>query len=138
MIRAVIDTSVLVSAFIGHPEAAPSRIVSAWRDGRFTMVASPELLAELADVLARPKIAHWADGGRGAAYAGGFAATAEVHADPPAAPATRDPKDDYIIALARVSGAKVVVSVDRDLLDAEFDDVAVIRPAEFLDRLEAG
>lgn len=135
MIRAVIDTSVLVSAFIGHPDGAPSQVVAAWRDRRYTMVASSLLLAELAEVLERPKFARWADEGRGAAYAAAFSGRSEIHADPPAAPATRDPGDDYLIALARAANADVVASVDRDLLEASVDDVVVLRPAEFLARL---
>lgn len=41
MIRAVVDTSVLVSAFIGGPENAPALTVQRIREGRLTLVASP-------------------------------------------------------------------------------------------------
>lgn len=37
-------------------------------------------------------------------------------------PATRDPDDDYLIALARAARADLIVSVDRDLLDADLED----------------
>lgn len=137
MIRAVIDTSVLVSAFIGQPDAAPAQVVRAWRDRRFTLVVSPQLLAEVAEVLERPKFGRWADEGRGAAYAAAFAARAEIHSDPAPTPATRDPKDDYLIALARQAAVDAVVSVDRDLLEADVNDVAIITPAEFLAQLDA-
>lgn len=135
MIRAVIDTSVLVSAFIGHPDAAPSQVVAAWRDRRLILVASPRLLAELAEVLARPKFARWADEGRGLAYAAAFAAQAEIHPDSSVESLTRDPDDDYLIALARAAGADLLVSVDRDLLDADVGDLVVAAPAELLRRL---
>jgi hypothetical protein len=65
---AVVDPSVLVSAFLGRPDAAPGRLVSAWRDGHFTMIVCPLLLDELADVLARPKFERWASGDCGLAY----------------------------------------------------------------------
>lgn len=132
MIRAVIDTSVLVSAFIGHPGAAPAEVVAAWRDRRFTLIMSPHLLGELTEVLARPKLARWADEGRGAAYATAFGAQAELHADVAAEPATRDPSDDYLIALARSADADLLVSVDRDLTEAHLDDITVVTPAGFL------
>jgi putative PIN family toxin of toxin-antitoxin system len=132
VIRAVVDTSVLVSAFIGRPEAAPSQLVAAWRDRRFTLIASPQLLAELDEVLARPKFARWSDEGRGQAYAAAFAARAELHLDPPAAAATRDPGDDYIVALARATAADMIVSVDRDLLEAEAPDLVFCTPADLL------
>lgn len=55
MTRAVIDTSVLVSALIGSPSGGPALVVEAVRNRRLTFVASPGLLDELAVVLARPK-----------------------------------------------------------------------------------
>jgi len=57
VIRAVVYPSVLVSAFIGSPEAGPGKLVDAWRDGRFVMIVSPLLLTELAETLGRPKFA---------------------------------------------------------------------------------
>lgn len=137
MIRAVVDTSVLVSAFIGRPDAAPSQIVGSWRDRRLTLVASPRLLDELTEVLARPKFDRWAGDGRGAAYAAAFAARCELHADSPAAPATRDPDDDFLVALARSASVDLLVSVDRDLLAAGLKDVTVVRPDELMNRLDA-
>lgn len=68
MTRAVVDTSVLVSALIGDPDAGPGRLVDAWREQRFVLVVSPNLLAELREVLARPKLERWAGEGRGQAY----------------------------------------------------------------------
>lgn len=135
MIRAVVDTSVLVSAFIGHPDAAPARVVQAIRDGRVVFVASPQLLAELAGVLERPKVERWAAGGRGKAFAAGLAAVAEIHPDVDApAVATRDRADDYLVALALAHGAELIVSLDRDLLDEDVG-IATVSPAELLQRL---
>jgi predicted nucleic acid-binding protein len=47
----------------------------------------------------------------------------------------RDPEDDYLVALARATGADALVSVDRDLLDASVDDLNICTPAAFLERL---
>lgn len=55
MLRAVVDTNVLVSGTIqnsGHP----SRIINAWRDGLFLLVSSPPILIEIERVLHYPKI----------------------------------------------------------------------------------
>lgn len=136
MIRAVVDTSVLVSAFVGNPDAGPGQLVEAWRDQRFELVVSPRLLAELREVLARPKLARWADDGRAEAYVEAFAAQSEECADAEKPPpsAVRDP-DDYLVDLLRRSGAEVLVSVDRDLLDAQLAGVTVLDPAQFLSHL---
>jgi uncharacterized protein len=53
-VRAVLDPNVLVSAAIS-PAGQPRQILTAWIDERFELIASPALLDELADVLARPK-----------------------------------------------------------------------------------
>jgi predicted nucleic acid-binding protein len=48
----------------------------------------------------------------------------------------RDPEDDYLVALMRATQADFLVSLDRDLLDAQLDDVAAIDPAVFVGRLK--
>jgi len=137
VIRAVVDPSVFVSAFIGNPDAGPGRLVDAWRDRRFVLIVSPLLLAELGEVLSRPKFARWAKDGRGDAYVSGFAARSEHQLDPsqPPTPAVRDPDDDYLVALMRATQADVLVSLDRDLLDAQLDDITVVDPAVFIGQL---
>jgi len=136
VIRAVVDPSVLVSAFIGATEAAPGRLVTAWSEARFVLIACPELLAELGDVLGRPKFAAWSADGRAVAYVAAFAAGSERHPDPAEVIASvRDPADDYLVALAREAHADSLVSLDRDLLDAGLTDIATERPAACLARL---
>jgi putative PIN family toxin of toxin-antitoxin system len=136
VIAAVVDPSVLVSAFIGRPDAAPGLLVNAWREERFTMVVCPLLLDELAQVLARPKFGRWAAHDRGTAYVAAFAARSAHHPDPTIQTAiVRDPKDDYLVALARAANADVLVSIDNDLLEAPVDDVTTCRPEILLDRL---
>ena len=104
MIRAVVDPSVLVSAFIGRQGSIPDQVVREWRSGRYELIVSPALLAELAAVLARPKFAHAGRDRRAedfvdALRAGGTLA-ADVSGDEPI---TRDPDDDYLITLARAT-----------------------------------
>lgn len=82
MKRAVVDPSVLISAFVGNPDAGPAQLVAAWTEQRFVMVTSPRLLAELDGVLSRPKFAHRTHHGRGTAYVAAFASRSEQHPDP--------------------------------------------------------
>lgn len=51
---------------------------------------------------------------------------------------TRDPDDDYLVALARKSDADVLVTGDRDLLDLEQIDVEVLAPREFVEQFDTG
>ncbi len=52
---AVVDTSVLVSAFL-NPEGFPARVLAAAQRRRFTLVTSAPLLEELREVLSRPRL----------------------------------------------------------------------------------
>jgi putative PIN family toxin of toxin-antitoxin system len=52
-VRAVIDTNVLLSGLLWH--GAPHALIQCVRGGTLTLVSSPELLAELADVVGRAK-----------------------------------------------------------------------------------
>lgn len=133
MIRAVVDPSVLVSAFIGNPEAGPGSLITAWRDRRFVLVVSPLLLDELTDVLGRSKFDRWSSEGRAAAYIAALRARSEHRSDEPSAQPVevRDPDDHYLVTLAREALADYLVSVDGDLLDAALD-VEVVDPAFFV------
>jgi putative PIN family toxin of toxin-antitoxin system len=138
VIRAVVDPGVLVSAFIGRQGSVPDRIVRAWRAGRIELVVSPALLDELSDVLARPKFAGAAREGRAMDFVGALRVGASTVSDQPGTEAiTRDPKDDYLVRLARSSAATALVSGDRDLLEANIGDVEVLTPRAFIDRVDA-
>jgi putative PIN family toxin of toxin-antitoxin system len=135
-VRAVLDANVLVSAAIS-PAGPPRQILSAWLKERFELIASPALLEELVDVLARPKFRRFITTSVAAEFIDGLATDAIVVADPPEPPeVSPDPDDDYLIALARVAGADYLISGDRHLLDLTDPDPRVLTPGQFLDLLE--
>ncbi len=135
MTRAVVDVSVLVSAAITPRNTPPHQVVQAWADRRFDLITSPRLLDELARVLARPKLARYITPATTASFVSALERDAVLAQDPTdVPPATRDPDDDYLVALARAAGAQIIVSSDRDLLEAEVGDIAVLSPRDFLAR----
>lgn len=138
MTRAVIDPNVLVSAFISQRGGSPDRLVRAWREGAFELVVSPQLIAELTEVLARPKFATQAAEGRADAYVAAFAGDA-IHLDdvthPPEVSPDRD--DDYLIALARAARADVIVSGDNHLLGLADLEPPVVTPRQIIEQLAA-
>jgi uncharacterized protein len=136
-VRAVLDPNVLVSAAISTA-GPPRQIVGAWVDRRFELIASPALLGELRDVLARPKFRRWISTATAADLIAGLADDALVVEDPPAlAELSPDPDDDYLIALARAASADYLVSGDRHLLDLADPNPPVLTPREFLELLGA-
>ncbi len=50
-------------------------------------------------------------------------------------PVCRDPKDDHRFVLAEASGATLLVSGDRDVLETSYGAVAVMSPHQALDSI---
>lgn len=115
--QVVLDPNVLISALIS-PAGPPREILMAWTQGRFDLIVSPLLIGELRDVLARRRLRRWVSEAAAAEYVDGLTDAAQVVADPPAQPGlSPDPDDDYLITLARASGADYLVSGDHHLTD---------------------
>jgi len=134
--RAVLDPNVPVSAFISQRGGSPDHIVRAWREGAFELVVSPQLISELADVLARPKFALQAADGRAEDFIAALAGDAIQIGDPPDPPAASpDRGDDYLIALARAARADVIVSGDSHLTQLTALIPPVLTPRQFAERL---
>lgn len=56
-IKVVVDTSVFIAALLSkNPDSNPNQVLNAWRNGKFTLVTSPQLLQELVIVLSRQTI----------------------------------------------------------------------------------
>jgi putative PIN family toxin of toxin-antitoxin system len=136
VLRVVVDPNVFVSAVI-KPAGVSAEVVRAGLAGRFRVVVSPTLIGELVDVLARPKLQPYASPDEVATLVDAIVGTAEEHADPAIRTRRlRDPDDEYLVALAMATGADLVVSGDRDLLDGAVA-VDVVSPRELFDRLHS-
>lgn len=135
MVRAVLDTNVLVAAVLSR-QGAPARLLRAWRDGLLEVVVSPLLLDEFGRVLAYPKLRSRITQRQAEAYVAMVAAGGEHHDDPETPPPVRcrDPDDDYLLALAAASSAYLVTG-DDDLLSLA-PKVPVHDPAALLAILE--
>lgn len=133
--RVVIDPNVFISATI-TPNGALGPIISLVDDGTLVPVVTQLLVDEVVDVLGRPKLSKYVKPGAGAAFVEQMRRLGEWHADivnPPTV--TRDPKDDYLVALARAAGVKAITSGDDDLHAATDLGVEVLTPRELLTRL---
>jgi putative PIN family toxin of toxin-antitoxin system len=134
----VADTNVLVAAAI-TPRGLCGRLLDAALDGRWQLVASPQLLAELETVIARDKFRRWLSEDEVARFAADVSVLANVVPDPPAAssPETADPKDDFLVALTRVANVVALISGDPHLTELVDLGPPVLTPAAFLDRLQS-
>ena len=135
--KVVLDANVLVSAAI---QTGPSyRLVARWLDqGDLEVVICPVLLAEVEDVLDRPRLRQRVDPELAQLYMATVRRIADVVTDPaPIAATTRDADDDYLVALAREHGVDWIVTGDKDLLEWEDQTPPVITPAVFEQMLES-
>jgi len=135
-VRAVIDTNVLVSGLL-VAEGPPRQVLDAWLDNRFTLVTSPYQLEELTHVLAYPRVAERIRLAPAelAAILSGLMTLAVVTPGQLRRPgATRDPKDDAIVACAEEGEAEYIVSGDHDLLAlGEYHGIETVTPRRFLE-----
>lgn len=137
MLRAVLDANVYVSAFV-RPEGPPGRIVERLlRHQAFELVLSAEIVAEVLQALAYPKVLK---GARTKVepdlWFEDIVMLAEFVADQPIESVSEDRDDDKYIAAAIEGRASLVVSGDPDLLDIkEHAGVRIVSPRAFLDLL---
>ena len=134
MIRAVIDTSVLIRYLIEPSAAIKELIEKRWLGTELQMVTAPDLIAELENVLGRAYIQTLIRPEEGEAILDAITLKADVL--PPLGPVpayTRDPKDDKFIACALAGDANYVISEDKDMLVlAVVGDVRIVTPYDFL------
>lgn len=137
MIRAVVDPGVLVSGLIS-PNGAPARIARFFAEGAFDLIVSPALLTELEDVVQRPHLVERLPARDADRLLMRIRAAAVVVEDPPILRGvTPDPKDDYLVSLARAAGADLIVSGDRHLTGLPDAEPRVLTPRAFVDLLDS-
>jgi len=129
--RAVLDPGVLVSALIA-PNGRPAKLLERAQVGEFELVASPQLLAELEDVLRRDKFRRYVDIETVELFLELVRSEATVVPDPgePAPLNSSDADDDHLLALAYAQKA-ILVSGDSHLLDLT-GGAPICAPADFL------
>ena len=129
--RAVLDVNVIISALLA-PRGTPAKVLRAWLDGAFELVASDALVAELQLAMAYPKLRTRIDAAEAQELIELLRREAQLIGDSDDPPSIRspDPGDDYLIALAAVAQA-ALVSGDAHLLGLA-EHLPVYSPAEFL------
>jgi putative PIN family toxin of toxin-antitoxin system len=134
-VRAVLDTNVLVSAFISKEPSPPAVLGRLLREGRFELVTSQALLAELEGVLTRPKLEQRlrATGAFPPDVAGLSELADVVQSARPIVGVLRDADDHAVLEAAVAASVDYIVSGDAELLElGEFEGIRVLTPARFL------
>lgn len=135
--RAVIDTGVFVSALI-RKQGTIGDVLRALRDGRFTAIYTTDIVVEIIDVLGREKFRakYHIEPDDITTLVNLIRLRGELVTPTKKVTACRDPKDDKFLEAALVAKADCIVSGDADLLVLNpFEEIPILRPAEFLARL---
>lgn len=137
MIRAVIDTNILIRALI-KPLGTVGPVLTRLRAGAFELITSEPLLEELTAKLALPRIRdkyHLTDEDIEALLAL-IALRGQIVYPERAISVCRDPKDDMVLEAAVAGEADYIVTGDEDLLVlGDFEGIEITSPHVFLERL---
>ncbi len=134
--RVVLDTNVLIGAVItkGTP---PDRLYQAWLRGEIELVTSIPQIAEMADVLVRPRLQRFLDANEAKAIVENIGTRALILDDLPAVNLSPDPTDNAILATAIAGKADLIVSGDKKHMLAlgTVEGIPVVTARESLDRM---
>lgn len=131
-IKVVIDTNIFVSAHIA-PGKVIQKIIDEWVEGKFTLVISKLILAEIIEVFKRKeidleKIGKLLDLISRKAVLVEPKMKIEVVKD--------DPEDNKFLECAVKGNAKYIVSGDKHLLSLkQFKNIQIIEPKKFIELL---
>lgn len=117
--RVIVDTNILLSALI-NPHGLPAQVIDAWRGVRFDLITSRDQLLELGEVARRPHLRKYIVPARVGRFINDLRELAEVLSRLPRVDRSRDPGDNFLLAMAQASGADYLVTGDKhDVLALE-------------------
>jgi len=131
VIKAVLDTNVLVSALLFKGEL--SRLADLWKRGVFIPVLTRETFEEFRAVLTYPKFSLTEQEIKVLIEEEVLPFFEVIELTDKAVSICRDPDDDKFIACAMSASADFIVSGDKDLLDiGRYQSVRIINASEIL------
>ena len=141
--RATFDTNIFVRSLI-QKENLANHLISLWLEGRFVLVLSQAIVAEIQGVLLRPALMRELQYTRAEAIRLiNFLPQASIVEVTSSTELCRDPTDHKFVDCAISGRVQFLVSADNDLVgdprlkQALFEfGVAVVEPQEFIERIQ--
>ena len=113
---AIFDTNILISALF-DPNSTPAMLVESWEDGRFELLSCDEQFQEFRRVSRYPRIAERLSAAKAGKMVLRMRKLARLIERLPPVDISRDPADNYLLALAQAGAADYLVTGDKaDLL----------------------
>jgi len=139
MLSAVLDSSILVSAFL-TPRGLAAQLLAAARQREFSLSLSEQIITETQDVLldqphVRQRYSYTDE--QAARFCRALRSAASLVTPLPGIHGVvRDPNDDHVVACALAASVGYLVTRDPDLLTLKvYQDVQMITPENFLRQL---
>lgn len=134
MIRAVVDTNILIRAAI-RPHGTVGPIARRLRDGAYTLIISEWLFDELIEKLNKPRIGlkYHLDEQAINDFVGELAVSGELVTPTRHIEVCRDVDDNNVLEAATEGKVDYIVTSDEDLLELDpFEGIRIVRPNVFL------
>lgn len=134
--RVILDTNIFVSALLAG-SSAPARLLAQWRQGRFTLLCCEDQLEEMRRVTRYPKIRERLSPALAGRLINELRSLTEMIDDLPDVAISRDPWDNYLLAMAQVGRAEFLVTGDKaDLLGLRrHASASIVTVREMIERL---
>ena len=132
--RVVLDTNILISALITR-NTPPDRLYQAWLRGEIELVISDTQVAEIHDVLSRPRLRRFLDADEADVIVENIATRALIITELPVVNVSPDPKDNPVLASAIAGKAELIVSGDKKhMLDlGEIEGIPIVTARKALE-----
>lgn len=129
-IRLVVDVNVLVSTLVLGDLQFMQVLLN---KQRFTVCTSPAFEDEFEDVVQRPRMRkYFSTQEAERAFNHLLSLSERLEKNPPLKAICRDPKDDYLLALAKAAKADLLITGDEDLLVLKkYRKARILKPAAF-------
>jgi putative PIN family toxin of toxin-antitoxin system len=136
-IKVIFDTNIWISFLIGKRLQIIKDLIASQQ---ITIVLSEQLLQELRAVTQRPKLKKYFPEEKVEELITLLIAIGQIHQTAVKNQLSRDPKDNFLLDLAEVSGANFLVTGDKDLLVLNpFGETKIVTSSDFEIKLkEAG
>ena len=136
MIRAVVDTNILISALITKKPSSPRQVFNLIKSENFLLVTSPTILEELEDVISREEIVklHQRTSKQIEEILKEIVETSYIVPGLISVEVVKeDPDDDKFIAAAIEGQADYIISGDKPLLNIkEYHGIKIVSPTDFI------
>jgi len=129
MYKVVIDSNIWVSFLIGKNLR---HLLQYIRSEQITIITCEEQLQELTDAFRKPKLQKYFQASQTATFFSFLKGVSFIVPITAITPLCRDPKDDYLLALAVASKAHYLVTGDTDLLEMKrINNTIIIKYMDF-------